>query len=59
MKEELTTSMHYELLKDEVSEDDIVIWGVYGAIRRGMTVEEACKKYNISVEHYEKRKHII
>lgn len=52
-EDELTTEMHYELLKDEVSHFDLMVYAASGAISGGMSKENACKKYNITVEEYD------
>lgn len=52
-KEELTTEMHSEFIGDEISKIDLYVMGVYGAIARGVTIEEALKKYGLSREEYE------
>ena len=55
MKEELTTEMHYEFLKDNgVQKKDLSILAVYGAIQRGVSKSEALKRYNISEKDYDK-----
>ncbi|MFG6385765.1 MAG: hypothetical protein K1V80_04760 [Muribaculaceae bacterium] len=52
-KEELTTEMHSEFIGDEIPKIDLYVMGVYGAIARGVTIEEALKKYGLSREEYE------
>lgn len=52
MKEELTTKMHEELIGKEITKNDLKIMGVHGAIKRGFSLEEACRRYKISVETY-------
>ena len=42
-KEELTTEMHSEFIGDEIPKIDLYVMGVYGAIARGVTIEEALK----------------
>lgn len=54
MKEELTTKMHSELLGDEISNLDLRIMGIYGATGRGISLNEALKKYDVTREVYEK-----
>lgn len=54
MKEELTTKMHSELLGDEISNLDLRIMGVYGATGRGVSLNEALKKYDVTREMYDK-----
>ena len=51
--DELTTEMHYELLEGEVSHFDLMVYAASGAICGGMSKENACKKYNITVEEYD------
>lgn len=53
MKEELTTAMHYELLSNEVTNLDLRIMGVYGAISRGVSKHKALLKYGITEELYD------
>lgn len=54
MKEEFTTKMHSELLGDEISNLDLRIMGIYGATGRGVSLNEALKKYDVSREVYDK-----
>lgn len=54
MKEEFTTEMHAELIGKEVSNFDLKVMGVYGAVARGVSIEEALKRYGITREQYEK-----
>jgi hypothetical protein len=51
-KDELTTAMHSELMEDFISEQDMKIMGVYGAMNRGIPKEEALKSYGISEKEY-------
>ena len=53
MAEELTTLMHSEFIGDEISLGDLKILGVYGAIRRGLTKNEALREYDISEKEYD------
>jgi len=53
MTDEFTTKMHAELLGDEIPYEDLLILAVYGATQRGISLEEALKKYGISKEEYE------
>lgn len=53
MKEELTTRMHFEFLGEEISEFDLSIMSVYGAIQRGLTKEEALKSNGVTEEDYD------
>lgn len=52
-QEELTTDMHYEFIGMEISKFDLHIMGVYGAVSRGMPLEEALEKYELTQEQYE------
>lgn len=52
MKEEFTTKMHSELIGKEISESDFKIMGIFGAIRRGFSLQEACKKYDVDENYY-------
>lgn len=54
MKEEFTTEMHAELIGKEVSNFDLKVMGVYGAVARGVSIEEALKRYELTLEQYEK-----
>lgn len=56
MKEELTTKMHSEFLKDSVSGTELKVMGVYGAISRGVSREKALAKYGLTDNQYEKLK---
>ena len=51
-KDELTALQHAELLADEISEQDMRIMGVYGAVGRGASLSEALRKYDISESLY-------
>ena len=52
-QDELTTDMHSELLGDEIPKLDLYVMGVYGAMRRGASLEEALEKYGLTREEYE------
>lgn len=52
-KDELTTEMHYEFMKDKVSHFDFMVFAASGAIRRGVEKAEACKEHGITVEEYD------
>lgn len=52
-KEELTTEMHSEFIGKEIPKLDLYVMGVYGALRRGMSLEDALKKYGLTREQYE------
>ncbi len=48
-KEELTTTMHAELMEGEMTREELTLWAVKGAMRRGLSKEEACKRYGFTV----------
>ena len=51
--EELTTAMHYELLKDQgVNQKEFMILAVEGAIKRGVPRDQALKQYGVSLVDY-------
>ena len=52
-KEELTTEMHFDLIGKDIPKFDLYIMGVYGAISRGVSIEDALKKYGLTREQYE------
>lgn len=52
-KEELTTEMHSEFIGKEIPKFDLYVMGVYGALRRGMSLKDALKKYGLTREQYE------
>jgi len=54
MKDELTTKMHGEFLDKEISSKELKIMGVYGAISRGVSIEDALKRYSLSLVDYNK-----
>lgn len=53
MPDELTLKMHQELLRDEISDFDLRIMGVFGAMKRGVSKQEALRQHEISEEDYE------
>lgn len=53
MEEELTTEMHQEFLGDEISDLDIRVMGVRGANKGGMPLEDALKKYHLTLKEYQ------
>lgn len=55
-KEELTTDMHLEFIGSEISKLDLYIMGVYGAVSRGIPLDDALKKYGLTREQYESNK---
>lgn len=52
-KEELTTAMHAELMEGEMTREELTLWAVKGAMRRGLSKEEACKRYGFTVSEWE------
>ena len=52
-REELTTEMHSEFLGKEIPKLDIAVMGVYGAIARGVSVDDALQRYGLTLEQYE------
>lgn len=52
-KEELTTEMHSEFIGDEIPKFDLYVMGVYGAVARGLSLDEALVKYGLTREQYE------
>jgi hypothetical protein len=53
MKEELTTLMHSEFLEGEVERDDLLVMAAYSQVmRKGISIEEACKNNGISVKYF-------
>lgn len=51
--DELTTEMHAEMMEDEIPYEDMMILGVLGAMNRGITKEEALRRYGITEEEYD------
>lgn len=43
----------FELMADEIGVDDTKVMGVYGAMARGLSKEEALKKYDLSEKEYD------
>lgn len=43
----------FELMADEVGVFDTKVMGVFGAMRRGATKEEALKKYGLTEKEYD------
>lgn len=41
------------MIQDEIPLDDLKIMGVRGAIRKGMTKEEALEKYGLTADYYD------
>ena len=52
MREELTTEMHQEFIGDEIPDLDIRVMGVRGATKRGISLEDALKRYNLTENEY-------
>lgn len=52
-QEELTTDMHSEFIGKEIPKFDLYVMGVYGAVARGMMLEDALNKYGLTREQYE------
>lgn len=55
-QEELTTDMHSEFIGSEIPKLDLYVMGVYGAVGRGLPLEDALKKYGLTREQYEANK---
>lgn len=53
MEEEFTTAMHAEMFGDKISQDDLKIMGVYGAVKRGLNKKKALSNYGISEKEYD------
>lgn len=52
-KEELTTTMHAELMEGEMTREELTLCAVKGAMRRGLSKEVACKRYGFTVSEWE------
>ena len=52
-RDELTTAMHAELMEGEATVQEMKYLGVCGAMNRGLTKEQALRKYGISEEEYD------
>lgn len=52
-KEELTTEMHSEFIGEEIPRLDLYVMGVYGAVARGLPLEEALNRYGLTRKQYE------
>lgn len=46
-------SEEFSLMADEIGVEDTKVMGVFGAIRRGATNEEALKKYGLTEKEYD------
>lgn len=53
LKEELTTEMHQEFIGHEIPDLDIRVMGVCGATKRGIPLEDALARYNLTEEEYQ------
>lgn len=51
--DELTTLMHWELIGEEIPKFDLFVMAVYGAMRGGLSKQEALAKYNLTEEEYD------
>ena len=49
----------FALLADEVGVSDTKVMGVFGAMRRGATKEEALQKYGLTAKEYDDNIHRI
>lgn len=52
--EELTASMHEELIGCDIEHDDLMVMGVFGAMRRGVPKSQALEEYDFTEEFYDK-----
>jgi len=52
-QDELTTEMQYEFVSDEISHEDFKVFAVSGAIKRGLSKEEALARYKMTEEYYD------
>ncbi len=50
----MTTDMHSEFIGKEIPKLDLYVMGVYGAVARGLSLDEALEKYGLTREQYEK-----
>ncbi|MCD8208339.1 MAG: hypothetical protein LUD72_10415 [Bacteroidales bacterium] len=51
--EELTTLMHAELMEGEMNQFEMRVFGAYGAMNRGLSKEDALRKYDLSEKEYD------
>ena len=58
-REELTTDMHSEFIGSEIPKLDLYVMGVYGAVARGVSLDDALKKYGLTREQYEANKNRV
>ena len=47
--------MHAELMEGEMTREELAIWAVKGAMNRGLSKEEACKRYGFTVSKWERK----
>lgn len=52
MEDEFSTLDHADMLRDEMSREDVLVMAVFAQIRRGISLEQACKNNGISEEYY-------
>ena len=54
MKEELTAEMHYDFWSDKMTREQFMTIAVRGAMNKGESKTEACKRFGITEEFYDK-----
>ena len=52
MEEELSTQMHAEFFSDEYTKEEWAAMGVFGALRRGVSLEDALAQYGLTESRY-------
>lgn len=52
-KDNDTLDEAFGLMADEIGVDDTAVMGVFGAIRRGASKEEALQKYGLTPKQYD------
>lgn len=52
MEEELSTQMHAEFFGDEYTKEEWSAMGVFGALRRGISLEDALAQYGLTECQY-------
>lgn len=52
-KEELTTAMHEEFIGHEISHLDLMVMGAFGAMKGGLSKQEALQKYELTEDEYD------
>lgn len=50
--EELSTRMHAEFFGDEYTKEEWAAMGVFGAVNRGVSLEDALAEYKITEARY-------